>query len=320
MGVMARNLILAIDVGGTRTSILVYDYVSGRVEDLFFGKPCKLHDMSLDMVKERLSDNLSRLDLDYESVVVSMGVAGLDTRYDVELWEDVVVSVFPRDAVVMFMHDVVEVFYAGGYGEPCISVIAGTGFNAYASNVVVEAMAGNWGWKVGDEASAYRIGVSILNLVFRFVDGRGGSERVYREVLSWLNLSDWEELLHWIYSSGVGEIAGLAKLGCGLVDDDSVRGIFDRAVMEALKSVQAVSERVGIKGPVNYTGGLFRCEYFREKFVHVVEDAGYKVGRYIEYPIIGALVKAFKEYFELGTQEVISRCLDIEKQIERLKV
>lgn len=311
---------MGLDIGGSKTLILLYDVDVHDVINVFIESPCKVHDTPVKIVRDKFRELINNVNVDYCETIISIGAAGLDTRYDVETWWDIIYSVLPSDTKVILMHDVEMVFYAARYGEPCIIVIASTGFNVYGRNEGVEATAGDWGWKIGDEASAYKIGISMLNQVFRFVDGRGGSERIYNEVLSWLGLSDWEELLHWTYSSGVGDIAGLARLGCRLVDDGVVRGIFDGAVMEALKSIQAVSKRVGIKGPVFYTGGLFKCKYFHEKFVDVLGDAGYQLGRYIEYPIIGALVKAFKEYFKLGSQEVINRCLDIEKQIERLEV
>lgn len=317
---MGIGRILALDIGGSKTEVIVYDVLSNKVVQRLIREPCKIHDMPIERIRSNIHKIFSDVDLNYREDLVSMGIAGLDTRYDVETWWEIIYSVLPKESAVLMMHDVKMMYYAARYGDPCIVVIAGTGFNTYGSDGSISAKAGDWGWKIGDEASAYKIGVSILNQVFRFVDGRGGSVRIYKEVLSWLGLSDWGELLHWVYSSGVGEIAALAILGCRLVDNDIVKGIFNQAVVEALESIRAVSKRVGIKGPIYYTGGLFRCKYFREKFVDVLGDAGYKLGRYIEYPIVGALVKAFKEYFKFGSQEIINRCLDIEMQIKRLGV
>ncbi len=313
---MNPRILIAIDFGGSKTIVVVYDLDNDSVLDVEVGPACKLHDMTVDEVLDRFRSILGGIELDGVSAI-AMGVAGLDTKYDWMVWNDIVKSVVPGDVDTLVMHDVEALYYAAGFGEPCIVVIAGTGFNVYGSNNRVSAKAGDWGWRIGDEASAYRIGVSILNNVFRYVDGRGGSETLYRAVLSELGLGDWEDLLDWVYKAGVDDIAGLARLGCILVDDPVVKRIFLDAVSEAVFSVEAVARKVGLKGPVHYTGGLFNCLFYRDVFIRMLLDKGYSIGRYVEYPVVGPVVKVLMDRYGFGRDEVTRRANAIEEYLRR---
>ncbi len=302
---MAFNKVVAIDVGGSKTEVVIFDVGSNNIVKWFIGAPCKIHDMPSSDVIQSLKGIISRLDLDFSEAIVSMGIAGLDTRFDQMTWRDIVNEVFPKDAFIDIFHDVVEVLYAGGYGEPGIVVIAGTGFNAYGKSRTGEAKAGDWGWRIGDEASAYRIGISLLNNAFRFLDGRGGSRIIYKGILDYLGLNDWEELLDWVYKSGVNEIASLALLACELSNHPSVYKIFRKVVKEAIIAVEAVSRRVGLKGPVHYTGGLFQCNIFKRLFVDHLIERGFEIGEYVSRPVIGAIFKALIDFLGYSKDEVV---------------
>jgi N-acetylglucosamine kinase-like BadF-type ATPase len=81
-----------------------------------------------------------------------------------------------------------------------VIAIAGTGSIAYGVNEKgLEAKAGGWGWRLGDEGSGYTIGKNALKAVLRYYDDSEGFTSLKEMILNKLELTNVEEIVDWAY-------------------------------------------------------------------------------------------------------------------------
>jgi|Deesub1362A_J573_1020465.scaffolds.fasta_scaffold00003_60 N-acetylglucosamine kinase-like BadF-type ATPase len=292
--------IVGIDGGGSGTRGILFNATSYTPVKYVVGGSTNYHNVGFEKAVRNLSyviDSLTR-DRDVDPLIV-LGLAGLDSKYDWSIWRKYLDNTY-RNYVLM--HDVKMTLYAASYGEPGIVVIAGTGFNAYGWDGVNQWYSGNWGWKVGDEPSAYSIGREALRHVLRFIDGRGPRTLLYEAVLEYLKLVDKDDLVNWIYDASPSQIASVAPIVCSLYHhDDIARSILENAVSEALISVLTVSSKLGSHLPVHYTGGLFRCQHYRDLFLDGLRRHGLEIGKYILHPIVGAIIAGIRKLSEASS-------------------
>ncbi len=201
-------------------------------------------------------------------------------------------------------HDVVTALAGASVAEPGIVVIAGTGAIAYGRSADGrEAKADGWGYLMGDEGSAYEIGLKALQAAAQAEDGRGEAT-LLREYVPrcWrkANLVDVRALL---YSEAMtrAEIAGLAWVTACAADAGDVvaRNILATAGQRLAKSAQAVIAALGERKPVVYpTGGVFRAERwvlapFERRLKELTADA--EIRRPAFAQVVGALLLAQRQ-------------------------
>jgi len=160
--------------------------------------------------------------------------------------------------------DVGAAFHDAFGDGPGILLIAGTGSIAWGrAEDGRQARAGGWGHHIGDEGSAYAIGVEALRRVARHADGRAPQTRLQRMVLTSLGLERVDELVRWAAGASKGEVAGLAQLvTLASTQGDEVAGeILVRAVEDLEGHVLAVLQTLGPwerQPRVALAGGLLR--------------------------------------------------------------
>ena len=291
---MKLRYVVGIDGGGSRSRGILYDLESFTPLKYIEGGSTNYHNVGFSKASRNLEDMVDRLiggDTGLGLIVV--GLAGLDSKYDWNIWRRYLEERY-KDYILM--HDVQMTLYAATYGMPGIIVISGTGFNVYGWDGSKYWYAGNWGWKVGDEASGYNIGRESLRYVLRYLDGRGLETSLYPAILNYLKISDKDDLIRWIYEAGPDQIASLSSVVCNLYSSDELaRKILEDAVKEAVNSIEAVASKLGVDLCIHYSGGMFRCIYYRELFKKTLAEKGYRVGKYVRYPIGGAIIAGLKK-------------------------
>ncbi|MBO8165543.1 MAG: N-acetylglucosamine kinase [Brevibacillus sp.] len=183
------------------------------------------------------------------------GMAGLDTEHDRRVILEMVRQVLDRLAIrvrhLIVENDGFAALLGATNGSPGILVIAGTGSIAYGVNAEGRtARAGGWGHRVGDEGSGYWIGKQMITAVLKAADGRGRSTRLTDSLLSYLGLSEVEELYNWTYgpSYSVEKVGELSPLVSEAADKgDAVAGhILDQAADELYQAARAVIEQLAL--------------------------------------------------------------------------
>lgn len=175
---------------------------------------------------------------------------------------------------------------------PGIVLLSGTGSIAWGrSDAGRVARVGGWGSLLGDEGSAYDLGLECLRAVARARDGRGPATELTGQVLEATGAESPEALIPWASQATKGDIAALAPLVTRAANTDATAGRLLVAAAVAL-AVQAttLADRLGPwkdkSPPVALAGGLLSPGGpLRERVGSLLTDAGL---RPLEQPVDGA--------------------------------
>jgi N-acetylglucosamine kinase-like BadF-type ATPase len=217
---------------------------------------------------------------------------------------------------VVAYEDTVTALAGASLAQSGVIVIAGTGAIAYGRLPDGrEAVAGGWGYIVGDEGSGYDIGRAALRVASQASDGRGKPTRLFQAILDhfgvatlWdarIYVSDWETTRP--------RVAGLAKVVAEVAQqgDEVARLILTAAAHELAKAAVAVIERLAMADVgmmVFTTGGVFQAgdlvlNPFREYIALHSPAASIHAAAYT--PVVGALFLALKEAGVMLDRKVI---------------
>jgi len=159
----------------------------------------------------------------------------------------------------------VQAAFHDAFGDgPGILLIAGTGSIAFGrAGYGRQGRAGGWGHRIGDEGSAYAIGIEGLRGMAQAVDGRGEQTMLGDRIFQHLRLGAMDDVVTWVTSASKGEVAALAPVVVAAADEgDVVAGkVVDRAVRALERHIGALLERLGpwSRPPtIALSGGLLR--------------------------------------------------------------
>lgn len=295
---LKKNYYLGVDGGGTKTEAIIADesgfILSGgmaggsnphnmKIEDCFSNieKAVKLAKEGLIDKKPEIIPELIKFD------GVCLGIAGLDTKNDRELMSDAIrrfivnkKNSFIKARRIMLINDGFIALKAGTETNWGISLIAATGANCYGVNRSgKEAIAGDWGYVLGDQGSAYALGTKILRQVIKEHDGRRPKTTLTERVLKELNLDSVEDLVSWTYRSGFVPVRNIAALAKIIGSDDinnlvEISEFINESVRELVEAYESVVKKLKIEEeksiPVILSGGLF---HMKSKFSEKVKIA-----------------------------------------------
>ncbi len=310
---MPGRIFVGVDGGATKTLAVAADE-DGLVLGSGESGPSNYHIVGLEgaisNINAAIRSSIAAAGAEAADVAV-LGLAGMDTSYDFELFER---EAAPRVASrrVYVRHDAEIALVGATLGQPGVIVIAGTGSVAGARNRAGEyARCGGWGYLVGDEGSAYYIACEALRAVLWAYDGRGEPTALVEELTRALGVGSPEELVRKLYVEklSVTEIARLAPLVTSLAarGDAVARSIVVAAARHLALHVLALVRRLRMEGEqpikVAVVGGVFRAgSVILEPFRSLLEEH-FKV-EIIEPqlpPVAGALLLSYMlEGVEVG--------------------
>jgi N-acetylglucosamine kinase-like BadF-type ATPase len=241
--------------------------------------------------------------LPYATVAAAaLGLAGIDVdgvevirgwAERVELARKISIA---NDATLLFAAGTPE-----GWG---LAMVAGTGSIAFViDRQGRDARAGGWGYLLGDEGSAFQLGLQALRAACRCADDIGPRTALLPAFLEKLGASDPRDFIPAVYRGAWDKaaIAGLAPLVLDLAATDEVAlGIVEHAALELARTAAAAVARGGLPCddlPIALTGGILLFnEPFRERFLANLRTCGVTAGPVglVEDPAVGAVVLAKK--------------------------
>lgn len=202
--------------------------------------------------------------------------------------------------------DTVTALAGASLARPGVVVIAGTGAVAYGQTADGrQARSGGWGYLMGDEGSAYDLGIQALRAATKAVDGRGAPTMLMDAVPGHFGAGDLHALRALIYSGAVSrpQIAALARVvSQAAADGDRVaRSLLAEAGQTLARAALAVLARLEMleSGMAVYpTGGVFQAgplllEPF-EAFLHKASPRS-SVRQAAFTPVVGALLLALQQ-------------------------
>jgi N-acetylglucosamine kinase-like BadF-type ATPase len=160
----------------------------------------------------------------------------------------------------------VEIALRAGVPEgPGVVLIAGTGSVAYAENGERRALVGGFGYVLGDEGSAFRIGLAAVELLARAYDGRGRADETTALAERVLGCGDREGLVAAVYGAPL-EVARIAGMAPSIVafagkGNRASTKIVQKAALDLGDLVRAAAKAVDLaegSPAVALAGGLLR--------------------------------------------------------------
>ena len=237
------------------------------------------------------------------------GLAGVDRPSD----RSVVVQWAEEQRIaerIRVVNDAVPLLYAEQGDGTGVALIAGTGSLAWGRHQDGRVCrAGGWGYLLGDEGSAYAVGLSGLQAIIRHVDGRGPATGLSDAVLHHLSITQPSEIVSAVYGSEIprGVIAGLAPVVFTQAElsDHVACDIIRFQATELASMVTSVAGRLGISNGYSLilTGSvLLNQPAYRNEIRHTLNLQGQKIHRctLVEDAVSGAVAIARTMSSETG--------------------
>ncbi|HEY3788463.1 MAG TPA: BadF/BadG/BcrA/BcrD ATPase family protein, partial [Urbifossiella sp.] len=279
--------VIGIDGGGTHTVALLAESATGKVLGRGAGGPSNIQAVGVRAALQELNAAVvaafGAAKLPRVKVAAScLGLAGVDLSEGLDIIRDWADSVSLAEKLTV-ANDATLLFAAGtpeGWG---LAVICGTGSIAFTlDRNGKDGRAGGWGYLLGDEGSAWLVGLSGLRAACRSADNAGPKTQLLDAFLAKLGTSDPRDFIPAVYR-GVWDraaIAGLAPLVVEAAEagDDVAHKLVVHQVTElARTAVTAVDAnklpRLGL--PVAVAGGLIvRSPFYRMLFVEALRGFG----------------------------------------------
>ena len=263
---MTKTYYIGIDGGGTKTKFDLFDSDKNSIASI---TTPTIHPAQasfkevvsvLNTAKEKLLANIN--DRDYVlKVGAGLGGYGINAEYRKKL-EDEFSAVFDE---FKLYSDAYAAMLGALAGEDGILMIAGTGSIALAKIGDETFRCGGFGYRYGDEGSAYSIGKALISRALKEADGR-----LDKSIISDLVADYFDNIgINIIATSDFSrdKIAGLAAAASKYVENsDSVRDIFLAAAKEISLHIKAIGKNFesGKRIKLSYIGGVFRTEYILE--------------------------------------------------------
>jgi N-acetylglucosamine kinase-like BadF-type ATPase len=302
------SLVIGIDGGASSTTALLAEAETGRILGRGAGGPSNIQAVGETIALRELNAAVAAAFTAAQQMrapvaAAALGLAGIDIDgIDViRGWSSLVglagkVSI-GNDARLLFAAGTPE-----GWG---VAVVAGTGSIAFAlDRDGKEARAGGWGYLMGDEGSAFRLGLLGLRAACRCADGIGPATKLLPAYLAKLGTRDPRDFIPAVYRGAWDKaaIAGLAPIVLELAGtgDEAATQIFDSETAELARTIAGAVANGDLPKdgvPVALTGGLVLYSTpFRERLLANLPSCGVTPGPVglVDDPALGAVVLARK--------------------------
>lgn len=280
---------LGVDGGGTKTKYLLMNKELKVVGEIESGTT-HIHQIGKEKLIYVLRENLQlicdKCSIQKQEIKYAfLGIPGYgESKRDVEDIEYCVNSVF-NGVNYTIGNDSVVGWAAGTGCREGINIVAGTGSIAYGRNKEGnEARCGGWGPGIGDDASAYWIGLKVLNEYTKQKDGRKEKTVLVDILEKKYDIKDYFEIVDIVfnrlkfsrtYIAKFSEVAYLAaSAGC-----ESCIDIFKEAAKELFFHIKVLKNELNLTDGflVSYSGGVFKAgEYILNPLNDMLRKEGIK--------------------------------------------
>jgi N-acetylglucosamine kinase-like BadF-type ATPase len=309
------DYILGVDGGGTKTVIRITDISGNILSEIVTGagnyKSAGVFAAKAN-ITEGILEAISEIkdgpgDIFFKSSC--FGLSGLDSEPDRDIFKKIIfnnkIKKLLNPDKIIICNDSRIGLAAGTENKNAIMIICGTGSNCFGINEEgEEAKANGWDFILGDEGSAYEIGVKALRAIMRAFDKRGKKTLLTQTILKDLNLRNIQDLIDWCYNIPFSSerFAALTKTVCNtaeLGDRISIKLLKDEA-KEALTSISVVAKRLKLTNrefDIVFVGSVFRCErYFKQILTDKLKEKFPKISfaPLKDKPVSGAIKMAIK--------------------------
>ncbi len=296
--------VIGVDGGGTSTTAIIARVTDGEPNVLARGhsgpsNPTAIGwDATINALTRAVKQAIDSADLNYFDAAC-FSVAGCGRPEEQGQLMEWLESQNLADTYVA-VDDGQTVLRAGTPDGTGVAVIAGTGSFVFGKNRLEQtARAGGWGYKLGDEGSAYALGVEALRAVAHAIDGVGPPTELTELVFGVLAISEAGDLIPRVYSPELprGEIAALAPLVFEVAErgDKVALAIVWRQLHMLERQVRAVLTRLNLDDTEFHLaiggGVLLNNRQYRERLLAELQVPSDRAG-IVDEPALGAVLLA----------------------------
>ncbi len=317
-----RDLLLAVDGGQSSTKALIADR-EGHVFGQGSGSPCDHitgpHGYERNRAAIHSATKAALVDAGVDAariVAAGMGLTSCPPELGLHhLFEEMLREIADPDAL-WIDHDVASNLAGASAGAPGIVVIAGGGSVGYGVAADGrEAKAGGMGYLMGDDGSAWWIGLRAIRAAAAAVDRRGPETTLLPFVLEHYGIPGIRHIVGMLYGPSFtrDQVAGIAPEVVRISGQDAVaRGIVTEAgELLAGLAVAVATQLVPAGSPVDVypTGGVFGAgplvtTPFREALGKGWPEATLRDPQFA--PVYGALFRAYQAMDVAITPELLA--------------
>ena len=239
-----RKLFLGIDGGGTKTAVCLIDDKMNIISQAVSG-PSSYDTVSVDVIKNNVTEAINNLKIDGEIVSVFAGLGGIAKVEDAYVVSNLLREIpLLSKAIIEVDNDVVNAYYSALGNDDGIVVIIGTGTVAYGVHGDKSHRCGGYCYQEGDAGSSYDLGRKALQYYARVVDKRLPKSLFSDAIKKELNIDNFGDLAHYFVKATRTEIASFAKVVTANSYDDNAKKIINCAVFEILAMIDGVKNEL----------------------------------------------------------------------------
>jgi glucosamine kinase len=247
---MSGPLVIGVDGGGTRTRAVILDADGVEVGRAATG-PALMNRQELpidiDGVVSTVRSAALAADFELPAAALCAGFAGVGREQERQAVEEAL-GEHDLAKALRVVTDAEAAFFDAFRAGPGLLLIAGTGSVALGrAEDGRQARVGGWGLLLGDEGSAYEIGLRAMRAIARSADGRSEPTQLLAQFIADLSLIGPEDLIAWAAGAGKKVIASLAPAVCDLAaaGDAAAAAIVSEAVASLATHVDALIAQLG---------------------------------------------------------------------------
>jgi N-acetylglucosamine kinase-like BadF-type ATPase len=259
---VTARLTVGVDAGGSSTVAALAR--NGAFERIVRGGPANATSRGIEAAAATIRELVEELSGAEIPAALYVGAAGAGRPQIAKALRAVLLARFPG-ARIAVADDAAIALRAGVPRGPGVVLVAGTGSLAYAENRERSVRVGGTGYLLGDEGSAFSIGLAAAKLLARVYDGRGRADETTELVARELAAPDRTTLLDAVYGAVV-DVAKIAALARGVValasaGNRAATKLAQAAAADLADLVRAAAQQAELleaSPAVALTGGLVR--------------------------------------------------------------
>lgn len=302
---------LGVDGGGTKTKYILVDENLNIVKVIEKGT-IHIHQIGEENLKNELLESINKIISDVkinrEDIgYVFLGVPGYgESENDKIIIDKILCEVL--DGINYNVSNDSVVGWAAGTGcKNGINIVAGTGSIAYGRNEDgYEERVGGWGPGIGDDGSAYWIGLKVINEYTKQKDGRREKTVLLDIMEKELNIKDYFEIVDIVFNKmkfSRTEISAFSKIGAMAANKGCrvCKFIFEEAAYNLYLHIKVLARKLKFSNEfiVSYSGGVFNSgDLILDPLVNMIKEDGLNciVKKPEIEPCHGAVLLAYKMY------------------------
>lgn len=257
---------IGIDGGGSKTKCIL---CNDKLEKIFQkeSNPSNFLTIGIDQVTRTILDliksSLQDSDISLKDIKgIVLGTTGAGRKSNADLLQNAVINLAAEEGLTLNSFTVVSdalIALEGAFsGNPGSILIAGTGSIMFGKDSKGNIhRVGGFGRLIGDEGSGLSIGRKGLNILSKYIDGRGKYSSIVDKVKKEFNITTQDELITKVYTDNF-EIQKIAPLVIESAQEGDIicNEILDAESNELLLHIMAMQKKLNEKNlKVVFVGG-----------------------------------------------------------------